>query len=191
MVTPDKANYMRCRLAVDDVLTQIMRKYMEHSGTPAASRNLKLTEDEMHAIKTFAADGFEHFDISFMYKIARNNMFPLPISDKPTRGWGPDPPSVGQTVGDNAERIRKCRNAIAHLENPSISEKRFSDLFARFKDIAKRADQHLQTQTFVRKIQQYQLDTLDQEMEDKYKKMEEKYQKNTNAISKHLIGYNK
>lgn len=162
MATPDQARYARCRFVLGDILTQITREYMEQSGTHPASieRSIlenktfrdRLNQKEMSAIQTLPTDGFKNFDISLMYKIARNKRFSLLISDKPTREWGATPQQHEYTVGDNMERIRLCRDELSHLPGPSLSEVYFNQLFATFIDIARRAEQHLQTKKFEHKI---------------------------------------
>ncbi|CAG2186185.1 unnamed protein product [Mytilus edulis] len=178
MVTPDQIRYTRCRLILGDVLAQIMRDYMEQSGTQPIAiersilRNLRfrerLNQKEMSVIQTLPADGFKQFDISLMYKIARNKSFALLISDKPTRGWGASPQYNEGTAGDNMERIRICRDDLSHIAGSSIAEDYFNDLFSKFIDIAQRAEQHLQPKQFEHQILKYKTCTLDKEMEESY-----------------------
>ncbi|CAC5382694.1 unnamed protein product [Mytilus coruscus] len=196
MATPDQARYARCRLVLGDVLTQIMREYMEQSGTQPTSieRSIlgnktfrdRLNQKEMSVIQTLPTAGFKNFDISLMYKIARNKSFSLLISDKPTRGWGANPQQNECTVGDNMERIRLCRDHISHMADPSLPEVYSNDLFSKFIDIARRAEQHLQTKKFEHKILQYQNCILDKEMEDKFTKMEEEYTQQIKDLKKLL-----
>ncbi|CAC5407009.1 NAA15_16 [Mytilus coruscus] len=195
MVTPGQVRYMRCRLAVDDVLTQIMKEYMEQSGTQPSSIESsilnnntfmnRLYPDEMRIIQTLTANGFEHFNISLMYKIARN--FSFLISDKPAQKWGTNPREDDCTVGDDMERIRGCRNKFAHVNNPSISKSLFHTLFSRFIQVAQRAEQHLKNTTFVHRLRQYQTCTLDPEMENRFTKLEEKYQQEIAELKKKLV----
>lgn len=185
MATQDQARYMRCRLVLGEVLTQIMREYMEQSGTqPTSIERLilgnqkfknRLNQKEMSVVQTLPSHGFKKFDISLMCKIARNKSFSLLIPDKPTRGWGANPQQNEYTAGDNIERIRLCRDDISHMADTSISEDDFHRLFSRYIDIAQRAEAHLQTRTFKQKILQYQTCNLDQEMENKFTQMEEEY----------------
>ncbi|CAC5369357.1 unnamed protein product [Mytilus coruscus] len=174
---------MRCILAVCDILTQIMREYMEQSGTPPTrierlvlgNKTFKrhLYAKEIRDILTLPAEGFKQFDFSLMYKIAKEEIFSFLISDIPTRGWGADPKYNECTIGDNIERIRNCRNALSHMAYPLISKAEFDVQFTRFIDIAQRADKHLQTRTFEQKIQQYKTCFLDEEMKIKFDKFVE------------------
>ncbi|XP_076082822.1 uncharacterized protein LOC143053910 isoform X2 [Mytilus galloprovincialis] len=179
-VTLDQTQYARCRFVVDDVLTRIMREYMEQSALPPEiiERTImkyktfkdRLSQKEMSIIQTLPTEGFKHFEISLMYKIARNKRFSMLIPDKPTRDWGSDPQHNETTIGDNIERIRICRNKTSHKAYPSLQEKEFNNLFTTFIDIAKRAKEHLQTENFEDSILQYKTCSLDKDMEERLKK---------------------
>ncbi|XP_063442800.1 MATH and LRR domain-containing protein PFE0570w-like [Mytilus trossulus] len=180
VVTLEQTQYARCRFVVDDVLTKIMREYMEQSALPRAiieqtimkykTFKNRLSQEEMSIIQTLQTDGFKHFEISLMYKIARNRHFSMLIPDKPTRDWGSDPQPNESTIGDNMERIRMCRNKTSHKAYPSLQEKELNNLFTTFIDIAKRAKEHLKTENFEDSILHYKTCSLDKDMEEKLKK---------------------
>ncbi|XP_071123783.1 uncharacterized protein [Mytilus edulis] len=63
------------------------------------------------------------------------------------KGWGHniDPKSSETTVGDDIERIRRCRNVIAHPRqgNLKLTDTQLTQWFSTLKDVAKRMEKYL------------------------------------------------
>lgn len=151
----DIKRYIRCNMLVVQVLTPLVREYMELSKVPPATvYNLimqpkcskfraTLSQPQMTAIQTLQSDGYKTFDITLMYKLAREKRLGLIITEHPTREWGSAPLQHELTIGDDIERIRLCRDKIMHIPNHIVPERELNDLFDKFIEVGKRADTHL------------------------------------------------
>lgn len=181
MAEPAQTRYTRCRYAVGDVLTDIMREYMMHSKIPLNVIYQKIMGDdkfrkrlkprEIGQIQTLESLRFGDCDISLMFKIARYHKFAIIILDNPSHGWDSYPLETDNTFCDNILRIKTCRNDINHIPNTALSENEFQKMFKMYIDIGRRADEHLSTNShhFTRRIENYVTCSLDKEMEEKYK----------------------
>ncbi|CAC5406530.1 unnamed protein product [Mytilus coruscus] len=150
----DIARYIRCNLLIGQVLTPILREYMQLNNIPPTTVyktimakycdnfRKKLSQKEMRIVQTLSSDGYNKFDITLMYKIARNSNFKMIINELPTRGWGTEPLHDEITIGDDIERIRLSRDHLMHNPNHRVSETEFILFFDKLVDVARRADEH-------------------------------------------------
>lgn len=180
MAEPDQTRFARCKFATGDVLTDIMRGYMKYTNIPTQTiyqsimndkkfKN-KLSQEDINIIQNLELRGFDDFDISLMYKIARHKNFGMIVPEKPTRGWQSNPIESENTPGDNIQRIKICRNELCHNPNTAVSENEFEKMFKRYIDIGRRAIGHFkENDQIIRRIESYMTCSLDSEMEEKYK----------------------
>lgn len=178
MVEEGTIRYLRCKLAVDKVLTGIVRDYMTKSNVPFktiydkvisnAKFKQKLNQKDMTKIQFLPEKGFANFDINLMYKIARYPWFSIIITDEPTHGWDRYPQPSDETIGDNIERIRKCRNEIAHNPHCSLTNDEYDKAFQEYQDIGRRADAHLDKKDlhYENQVDYYKTCQLDKKMEE-------------------------
>lgn len=164
----DIARFIRCNLLVGQVLTPIFREYMQLNNIPPASVyktitakwcdnfRKKLSQKEMGIVQTLLSDGYNKFDITLMYKIARNNNFKMIITELPTRGWGNEPLPKDITIGDDIERIRRSRDHLMHSPNHLLSEIEFILFFDKLVDVTRRADEHINKADSIKYEQQIQ-----------------------------------
>lgn len=103
----------------------------------------KLSQKQMGVIQTLPRTGYELFDITLMYKIARNKNFKMIIKEHPSRKWGTEPLPHEITIGDDIERIRHCRDDIMHNPKHIVSEQDLNEFFDKFIEVGKRANLHL------------------------------------------------
>lgn len=151
----DISRYIRCNKLVGQVLTPLMREYMQLNNVPPATVyqtimqpycqafRAKLSQKQMSVIQTLTSIGYEKFDITLMYRIARDKNFKMIIKEHPTRKWGTEPLPHEITIGDDIERIRNCRDNIMHNPNQFVSEAELNDFFDTCIDVGKRANLHL------------------------------------------------
>lgn len=151
----DITRYIRCNKLVGQVLTPLMREYMQLNNVPPATvyqtimqpyckaLRTKLSQTQMGVIQTLPSSGYEKFDITLMYKIARDKNFKMIIKEHPSRKWGTEPLPHEITIGDDIERIRHCRDNIMHNPNHIVSEPELNEFFDKFIDVGKRANLHL------------------------------------------------
>ncbi|XP_052066309.1 mannosyl-oligosaccharide glucosidase-like [Mytilus californianus] len=183
MAEAGQTQFLRCKLVVFDVLTNIMRKYMAPEGiAPKAiynsiiqSKAFKriLTTQEFERIQNLETAGFENFDINLMYKIAKFPMFSMIIPDVPTRKWGSEPSSNENSIGDNIMRIVNRRNELVHKHNTTFLDSEFEDLFDKYLDIGRRAEKHLSLseESLRSQIRKYKTCCIDKNMEEKIDKL--------------------
>ncbi|VDI21385.1 Hypothetical predicted protein [Mytilus galloprovincialis] len=181
MAEPAQTRYTRCRYAVGDVLTDIMREYLMYSKIPLTviykkimgddKFRKKLKQREIGQIQTLESHGFADSDISLMFKIARYHKFAMIIPDEPSHGWDSFPLETDNTFCDNILRIKSCRNEINHNPNTALSQNEFRRMFKMYIDIGRRSDKHLSKDNnhFTHRVENYETCSLDKEMEEKYK----------------------
>lgn len=162
----DITRYLRCNRVIGQVLTPIVREYMQLTNVPPATVfqtimqpycerfRKRLSQKEMRIIQTLSSDHYKNFDITLMYKLARDKHFKMIILDYPTRKWGADPQHNEISIGDDIERIRLSRDHIMHSPTHLMSEREFNNFFDKFVDVAKRADAHINIAAFLSYEQQ-------------------------------------
>lgn len=156
---------VRCRFVIKNVLTNIMRNYMQVYQVPPITifNSIKaektfcgrLSRLEFLQLDSMRDHGLEKLDLHFMYKIARYPKFAMIIVEKPSQNWESIPRPDENSIADNIMRIWICKNIIERNPNLTLSETDFQEIFARFVDIAKRADEHLKRteNSFVKQIE--------------------------------------
>jgi hypothetical protein len=104
-----------------------------------------LNANEWIDIRKANTDGYVDFDIPLIYKLLRN----LNLISPPTRGWNPErgPELTETTIGDDLERFRISRNDIFHRGNTNVSDRKLTEYFTQFKDIAQRLELVLNKET--------------------------------------------
>lgn len=169
----DSTRFIRCKYAVGDVFTDIMKVYMLNSNIPVETlhqcikldKNFmsKLSSKEKTIVEKLSSDSFKGFSISLMYKIARHPYFAMIIPDKPTHNWGSIPQRNENTVGDNIERIRRCKLELQCNLKEAMTETDYREFFSSLLDVSRRADSHLQNhlKKFEYRIEHYSKCVLD------------------------------
>ncbi|XP_052072502.1 uncharacterized protein LOC127710593 [Mytilus californianus] len=142
--------------------------------------NNTLKSFEWSVIATVHTKQYADFDIPLMYKIIRN----LKLVPPPTQGWDKQipPTSTEITIGDNIERIRRCRNDIMHSGNTNISDVELANVFSLFMDIARRLEVYLNkpNREYVSAIEHAKTCCLDPETEQMYlRQLEDLFERET------------
>lgn len=183
MAEAGQTQFLRCKLVVFDVLTNIMRKYMAPEGiSPKAIYNSimlskafkkTLTPPEFDRIQNLGETGFKNFDISLMHKIAKFPMFSMIVPDVPTRNWGSEPSPNENSIGDNIMRIFNRRNELVHKPNTIFLDSEFEDFFDKYLDIGRRAEEHLllSKESLRSQIRNYKTCCIDKNMEEEVEKL--------------------
>lgn len=172
-----KEFYSRAVLVITDIFPAILRAII-HSQISAQDLYQKLTVDtaflrsccheQRIRLETLKhCHLFKSLDIPTTYKLLRN----FKLIPHPSKGWGVDPAPTDIIIADDVERIRICRNKIAHSFDATISKNDFDTFFVKCCDIGERIDKYFNKQTnFEQKIVDCKICLMDIEMQTKYEK---------------------
>ncbi|XP_062595362.1 uncharacterized protein LOC134256696 [Saccostrea cucullata] len=148
-LTGTQQNFVRLAIAVVDKIKLPMKDLLEIYIKPCDLYNKirlcpalllgkhKLSEEQKdlcYVSPPYIPD-YAKFDVSLLYKLIQN----LCKKVVTTKGWGKEPESGDNLIGDDIERLRRIRNEIyGHLKSSSIPDVMFESQWKELEDIMKR-----------------------------------------------------
>lgn len=159
-------------LAINDTFPNIFRDIIRSIISPRKLYQMCIqhlhsfsTDQNTCLHKIQSSNSYDSLDISLIYKLLRQ----FSLVPSPTKGWGNIPDKVDIQLSDDIERIRLCRNQLAHRCSTNITKVEFDNYFDQFRDIGHRIDLNFfQKTNYEYKINGYKTCRMDTQMETKY-----------------------
>ncbi|XP_063418398.1 uncharacterized protein LOC134701193 isoform X1 [Mytilus trossulus] len=149
-----------CRDIIRSIISprKLYQMCIEH--LPSFSTDQKTCLHKIHL-----SNAYDSLDISLIYKLLRQ----FSLVPPPTKGWGNIPDKVDIKLSDDIERIRLCRNQLAHRCSTNITKVEFDNYFDQFRDIGHRIDLNFFKKTnYEYNINGHKTCRMDTQMETKY-----------------------
>ncbi|CAG2204554.1 unnamed protein product [Mytilus edulis] len=168
----NRERYSRMSLAINDTFPNIFRDIIRSIISPRKLYQMCIqhlrsfsTDQNTCLHKIQSSNSYDSLDISLIYKLLRQ----FSLVPSPTKGWGNIPDKVDIKLSDDIERIRLCRNQLAHRCSTNITKVEFDNYFDQFRDIGHRIDLNFfQKTNYEYKINGHKTCRMDTQMETKY-----------------------